>query len=100
MLLEEGVRMSSPTSRHERTFTNYRGHSAGQDATEVFFSLHRYEVLERPQYKRLQVGVIQGEDAKVFPTINNGEISKVPYAEPTWLVEGYHSPYFTEVCPT
>ena len=74
-----------------------RGTAAGQDATEVFFSLHRYEVLERPQYKRLQVGVIQGEEAQVFASINNGQISKVPYAEPTWLTEGYHSPYFTDV---
>jgi len=68
----------------------------GQDATEVFFSLHRYEVLERPQYKRLQIGVVQGEEPRVFPMINNGAISTVPYAEPTWLVEGYHSPYFSE----
>ncbi|KAI0734195.1 peroxisomal acyl-CoA-dehydrogenase [Fomitopsis betulina] len=68
----------------------------GQDATEAFFSLHRYEVLERPQYRRLQIGLIQGEHAKIFPTINNGEISKVPYAEPTWLTEGYYSPYFTQ----
>ncbi|KAH9838404.1 peroxisomal acyl-CoA-dehydrogenase [Rhodofomes roseus] len=68
----------------------------GQDATEVFFSLHRYEVLERPQYKRLQVGVVQGEEPRVFPSINNGAISQVPFAEPTWLVEGYHSPYYSE----
>ena len=26
-----------------------------------------------------------------------GKLSKVPYAEPTWLTEGYHSPYFKEV---
>lgn len=31
-----------------------------------------------------------------MPSINSGAISKVPYAEPTWLVEGYHSPYYTE----
>ncbi|KZT73165.1 acyl-CoA dehydrogenase [Daedalea quercina L-15889] len=68
----------------------------GQDATEVFFSLHRYEVLERPQYKRLQIGVVQGEEPQVSATINDGAISAVPYAEPTWLTEGYHSPYYTE----
>lgn len=56
-------------------------------------------MLERPQYRRLQIGLIQGEHAKIFPTINNGEISKVPYAEPTWLTEGYYSPYFTQVRP-
>ncbi|PFH53078.1 hypothetical protein AMATHDRAFT_55449 [Amanita thiersii Skay4041] len=68
---------------------------AGQDATEAFFSLHRYEVLEKPQYQRLQVGVIQGEQSVIYSRIT-GEISKVPYAEPTWLTPGYHSPYFTE----
>ncbi|KAG6874603.1 hypothetical protein C0993_000195, partial [Termitomyces sp. T159_Od127] len=67
----------------------------GQDATEAFYSLHRHEVLERPQYKRLQVGVISGEESKIHGRIP-GEISTVPYAEPTWLAEGYHSAYFTE----
>ncbi|CCL98179.1 uncharacterized protein FIBRA_00173 [Fibroporia radiculosa] len=68
----------------------------GQDATEVFYSLHRHEVLERPQYKRLQVGIIQGQEPKIHATIHDGAISKVPYAEPSWLVDGYYSPYFTE----
>ncbi|KAF7312329.1 Acyl-CoA dehydrogenase [Mycena indigotica] len=68
---------------------------SGQDATEAFFSLHRAEVLERPQYKRLQIGVIAGEESTIVSRVT-GELSKVPYAEPTWLVEGYHSPYFTE----
>lgn len=26
-----------------------------------------------------------------------GDISQVPYAEPTWLNDGYYSPYFKEV---
>ena len=26
-----------------------------------------------------------------------GEISEVPYAEPSWLAKGYHSPYYKEV---
>ncbi|KZT07648.1 peroxisomal acyl-CoA-dehydrogenase [Laetiporus sulphureus 93-53] len=68
----------------------------GEDATEAFYSLHRHEVLERPQYKRLQIGYIQGEEPQIVSTINDGAISKVPYAEPTWLVDGYHSPYYTE----
>ena len=70
---------------------------AGQDATEAFYGLHRHEVLERPQYQRLQVGYIDGET----PSMNGrtvGQLSKVPYAEPTWLVEAYHSPYYKEVC--
>ena len=63
----------------------------------MFFGLHRYEVLERPQYERLQIGIIDGEE----PTLHGrmaGEISKVPYSEPTWLTEGYSSPYFSQVC--
>ncbi|KAF8273260.1 acyl-CoA dehydrogenase NM domain-like protein [Lactarius quietus] len=67
---------------------------AGQDATEAFYSLHRHEVLERPQYQRLQIGYIDGETPSVGGGV--GQISKVPYAEPTWLVEGYHSPYYKE----
>ena len=69
---------------------------AGQDATEAFYGLHRHEVLERPQYQRLQIGYIDGETSSVNGrTI--GQVSKVPYAEPTWLAEGYHSPYYKEV---
>lgn len=54
-------------------------------------------MLERPQYKRLQVGVLKGEEPQCYATSNNGEISNVPYAEPSWLAEGYHSPYYTDV---
>lgn len=68
---------------------------AGQDATEAFFGLHRYEVLEKPQYQRLQIGVIEGEKSIIHGRIV-GELSQVPYAEPTWLTAGYHSPYYTE----
>ncbi|KAK7690817.1 hypothetical protein QCA50_005918 [Cerrena zonata] len=67
----------------------------GQDATEAFFGLHRYEVLERPQYQRLQVGVVEGEEPQLYGMVK-GKISEVPYAEPSWLVKGYHSPYFTD----
>ncbi|THV03201.1 acyl-CoA dehydrogenase NM domain-like protein [Dendrothele bispora CBS 962.96] len=68
---------------------------AGQDATEAFFGLHRMEVLEKPQYKRLHIGVIEGE-ASTYRALQPGELSKVPHAEPTWLSEGYFSPYYTE----
>ena len=73
--------------------------SAGQDATEAFFSLHRYEVLEKPQYQRLQIGIIDGEKSVIHGRIA-GELSKVPYAEPTWLSPGYYSPYYSEVKET
>ncbi|KAH6908984.1 acyl-CoA dehydrogenase [Coprinopsis sp. MPI-PUGE-AT-0042] len=68
---------------------------AGRDATEAFYSLHRHEIIEKPQYKRLQIGVIGGEKSVIHGQIA-GELSKVPYAEPTWLSAGYHSPYYTE----
>ena len=70
--------------------------TAGQDATEAFFGLHRHEVLLRPQYKRLQVGVIKDEVEQVKAPVP-GSLSKVPYAEPTWLSEGFHSPYYKQV---
>ena len=50
----------------------------------------------KPQYQRLQIGVIQGEKSVIHGGIP-GELSKVPYAEPLGLTEGYHSPYYTEV---
>ncbi|KIK63162.1 hypothetical protein GYMLUDRAFT_483557 [Collybiopsis luxurians FD-317 M1] len=68
---------------------------AGQDATDQFFSLHRFEVLAKPQYKRLIIGTIEGEESALHPPAI-GDISKVPYAEPTWLTEGYYSPYYSE----
>nr|UOO00980.1 long-chain acyl-CoA dehydrogenase [Ganoderma lucidum] len=68
---------------------------AGQDATEAFYGLHRHEVLLRPQYQRLQIGVLQGEESVIYSHIA-GELSKVPYAEPLGLAKEYHSPYYTE----
>ena len=73
----------------------FRG-SAGQDATEAFFGLHRYEVLARPQYQRLKIGIVEGETPYLHGRVA-GELSRVPYGEPTWLSAGYHSPYYTEV---
>ncbi|KAF9496768.1 acyl-CoA dehydrogenase NM domain-like protein [Pleurotus eryngii] len=68
---------------------------AGQDATDTFFSLHRHEVLLRPQYARLQIGVVPGETEQIKPRAI-GAKSEIPYAEPTWLMPGYHSPYYTD----
>ncbi|KAJ7773186.1 acyl-CoA dehydrogenase [Mycena metata] len=68
---------------------------AGQDATDVFYGLHRQEVLLKPQYQRLQIGSITGEQQQIFPRAI-GALSAVPYAEPTWLQPGFHSPYFSE----
>lgn len=77
-------------------FTHVGTFTAGQDATEAFYGLHRHEVLDKPQYKRLQIGVIADEKSVIHGKVV-GELSKVPYAEPTWLSKGYHSPYYSEV---
>ena len=69
---------------------------AGQDATEVFYQLHRHEVLLKPGYARLQIGTIEGESVTIQAGVA-GELSTIPYAEPTWLNDGFHSPYYKEV---
>lgn len=69
--------------------------SAGKDATEAFFALHRREILERPQYAKLRIGVTEGW-IEPKQAISDG-LSDVPYAEPTWLMKGFHSPYYSEV---
>lgn len=68
---------------------------AGKDATEAFFGLHRQEVLYRPQYARLQVGTIRGQQPLIKPLATD-ENSQVPYAEPSWLRPGFSSPYHNE----
>ena len=68
---------------------------AGKDATQAFFGLHRHEVLLRPQYARLQIGTIEGQDEVIKPLASDA-ISTVPYAEPSFLSKGYFSPYYTE----
>ncbi|KAI0676711.1 acyl-CoA dehydrogenase NM domain-like protein [Trametes maxima] len=68
---------------------------AGKDATQAFFGLHRHEVLLKPQYARLQIGTVQGQKEIVKP-LAAGEVSQVPYAEPAWLLKGFHSPYYND----
>ncbi|KAI0318100.1 acyl-CoA dehydrogenase [Amylostereum chailletii] len=68
---------------------------AGQDASQAFFGLHRQEVLHKPQYARLQIGTIAGEESIIKP-LTAGEVSQVPYGEPTWLARGFSSPYYKE----
>ena len=72
--------------------------TAGKDATRTFYSLHRSEVLQRPQYACLKVGMINAEDQpKTSSGRTPGSLGQVPYGEPTWLTAGYHSPYYTDV---
>ncbi|KAI0253049.1 acyl-CoA dehydrogenase [Lactifluus subvellereus] len=68
---------------------------AGKDATNAFFGLHRQEVLYRPQYARLQIGTIKGKEPQIKPLAADA-ISQVPYAEPSWLIPGFSSPYYNE----
>jgi hypothetical protein len=56
--------------------------------------LHRHEVLLRPQYARLQIGTIDGQEEVIKPLAAD-EASQVPYVEPAWLSAGYHSPFFS-----
>ena len=70
---------------------------AGQDVTEAFYSLHRHEILQKSQFKRLQIGTIQGEEP-VIVSQARGQLSAIPYAEATWQTQGYFSPYYNEVC--
>jgi hypothetical protein len=71
---------------------------AGQDATDTFFGLHRTEILEKPNYARLQIGVVEGESPQITSR-RSGGLSTIPYGEPTWLSSGFHSPYYKEVRP-
>jgi hypothetical protein len=68
---------------------------AGKDATEAFFGLHRHEVLLTPRYARLQIGTVEGQKEQIPPPVL-GALSQVPYAEPSWLSKGYHSPYYKD----
>ena len=66
---------------------------AGKEATSAFYSLHRQSVLSK--YGRLVVGSIQGETPQIEPQ-TPGSLSKVPFAEPMWLLPQYKSPYFND----
>ncbi|KAN0061521.1 hypothetical protein ACQY0O_006368 [Thecaphora frezii] len=68
---------------------------AGQDATDAFFGLHVRAVLQKPAYSRLVIGTIKGEQPKLKPD-PVGSPSRVPYGEPSYLAEAYHSPYYNE----
>ena len=62
----------------------------GKDATKIFYSLHRNEVLEKYS-KKLKVGTVEGYDTALTPT-PWAELSKVPYAE----IDMKNSPFYNE----
>lgn len=53
-------------------------HVGGHDVTELFYSLHKSEVLLRPQYQRLQIGTVAGQEEQ-FKPLPAGSLSPVPY---------------------
>lgn len=67
--------------------------SAGKDATEEFYSLHRAEVLSK--YQRLVIGQVPVTSAKAAKPVERSLYSKVPYAEPSAIM-GFKSPYYKE----
>jgi hypothetical protein len=71
------------------------GKITGDPGKQVFFGLHRLEVLYRPQYARLQIGTIRGQQPLIKP-LSADEISQVSYAEPSWLLPGFSSPFHNE----
>ena len=70
---------------------------AGRDATQEFYNLHRQDDLEK--YKPLlRVGVLEGTAPGTSGSGESLDLRRtVPYAEPTWLTEGFYSPYYSEV---
>jgi hypothetical protein len=94
VLYAQGIGTSNPSSLSGARLTPTSS-PAGKDSTQAFYGLHRHEVLLRPQYARLQIGTIKGETALV-QAVAPEALSGVPYAEPTWLSKGYHSPYYND----
>jgi Cytochrome b5-like Heme/Steroid binding domain/Acyl-CoA dehydrogenase, N-terminal domain len=70
-----------------------RGAVAGTDCTDAFYNLHRQEVLQK--YSSLCIGQIEGEQSKVIEH-KPGDLSVIPYGEPTWLSPQFKSPYYNE----
>lgn len=55
--------------------------------------MHRAEVLNK--YGRYIIGTVEGQKPKyLLPT--PGTLSPVPYAEATWIREGFKSPYYRD----
>lgn len=62
----------------------------GKDATKIFYSLHRHEVLET-RLQRLKKAELQGYDTKLAPQSWKA-LSRVPYAE----IDMSNSPFFKD----
>lgn len=73
----------------ERELLNF----AGKDTTELFYQLHRQEVLSKFGPK-LVVGKVKGSKQTIVVP-KPGDASPIPWAEASWL-QGWNSPYYTE----
>lgn len=68
---------------------------AGKDATTTFFGLHGMDVLMKPQNDRMIVARIADEKPSIRRP-QSGDLSRVPYAEPSWLDPEFKNPYYNE----
>jgi len=62
---------------------------AGQDATDLFYGLHRRSVLEEPRFAQLRIGKVEGSSPPIAASVEN----VIPYGE----AMGYwrrKSPYY------
>lgn len=66
---------------------------AGKDATAEFYSMHRHQLLVK--YSSLCIGTVENETPQVMAR-GVGELSSMPYGEPTWLTPTFKSPYYTD----
>jgi hypothetical protein len=64
---------------------------AGTDCTIDFYNLHRHEVIQK--YSHLKVGSITNEKPSILAH-SPGDLSLIPYGEPTWLTAQFRSPYY------
>ena len=90
--MQDSNKRSSHIAGGERPIHQY----AGQDCTDVFYGLHRQEVIEKFG-PRLLVGRIEGAGEKTDENRvpNMSDISAVPYGESSFFM-GYQSPYMNE----
>ncbi|KAF8319271.1 acyl-CoA dehydrogenase [Clavulina sp. PMI_390] len=73
----------------------YDPKSAGKDVTSVFFQLHRADIIEKPAYKRLVIGTVEGQTSQ-FLKAPSDALSVVPYGEPEWLNPKFFSAYYKD----
>jgi len=66
---------------------------AGQNASEEFHAYHRQDLLKR--YENLLVGKLSYAGDKEEEAKENDFLSKITYAEPSWL-QGFVSPYYNK----